>query len=157
MVPSHIGATPIHTIPFLFPPSGVVSAPVMATLSLPGLTLGLPVWYLSPPVRPPTPDVVLQPVQPIITTSQPHPGVATLSSSMKPPPPLTKPTRGRGPQPYTAVPPPKTVKNPLCFVLLPNACCAMSWAMRITYVLSYHHYRNTCNCLMMTPLSPLSI
>ena len=71
LVPSHIGATPIHTIPFLFPPSGVVSAPVMATLSLPGLTLGLPVWYLSPPVPPPTPDVILQPVQPIVTTSQP--------------------------------------------------------------------------------------
>ena len=84
LVPSHIGATPIHTIPFHFPPSGVVSAPVMATLSLPGLTLGLPVWYLSPPVPPPTPDVVLQPVQPIVTTSQPHPGVTTPSSSMNP-------------------------------------------------------------------------
>lgn len=85
LVPSHIGVTPIHTIPFLIPPSGVVSAPVMATLSLPGLTLGLPVWYLSPSVPSSTPDVVLQPVQPIVTTSQPPLGVATPSSSTNPP------------------------------------------------------------------------
>ena len=30
-------------------------------------------------------------------------------------------------------------KTPLCFVLLPNARYAMTWAMRPTYVLSYQH------------------
>ena len=38
--------------PGLFPPFGNVSAPYMATLSLPGLTVGLPVWLFSTSVVP---------------------------------------------------------------------------------------------------------
>ena len=35
-----------------FPPFGNVGAPYMATLSLPGLTVGLPVWFFSTSVVP---------------------------------------------------------------------------------------------------------
>lgn len=38
--------------PGLFPPFGNVSAPCMGTLSLPGLTIGLPVWLFSTSVVP---------------------------------------------------------------------------------------------------------
>ena len=38
--------------PGLFPPFGNVGAPYMATLSLPGLTVGLPVWFFSTSVVP---------------------------------------------------------------------------------------------------------
>ena len=43
------GSFPIHTIPFLFPPTDIVSKHVMATLKLPNFMLGIPVWYLEPP------------------------------------------------------------------------------------------------------------
>ena len=45
---------PIHTIPFLFPPSSIVSKLVMATLNFMSFTLGILVWYLDPPTSPPT-------------------------------------------------------------------------------------------------------
>ena len=38
--------------PCRFPPIGNVGAPYMATLSLPGLTVGLPVWLFSPSLVP---------------------------------------------------------------------------------------------------------
>ena len=38
--------------PSPFPPFGNVGAPYMATLSLPGLTVGLPVWLFSTSVVP---------------------------------------------------------------------------------------------------------
>ena len=41
-----------------FPPFGNVGAPYMATLSLPGLTVGLPVWFFSTSVVPNVPATV---------------------------------------------------------------------------------------------------
>ena len=43
---------PLEGIPGHFPPFGNVGAPYMATLSLPGLTVGLPVWLFSTSVVP---------------------------------------------------------------------------------------------------------
>lgn len=68
--------SPISSIPFLFPPPGIVGTPVMATLNLPGITLGIPVWYLTPPNPPPTPQLVLTPVQPVGTANVPPPVVS---------------------------------------------------------------------------------
>ena len=70
----YVGSSPIHTIPFLFRPLGVMSKLVMATLSLPNFTLGILVWYLDPPAQPAMPQVVLTPVQPIAVESHPPPG-----------------------------------------------------------------------------------
>jgi hypothetical protein len=36
--------------PFVFPSYGNVGPPYIATLSLPGLTIGLPIWFFSTPV-----------------------------------------------------------------------------------------------------------
>ena len=36
--------TPLPSMSFVFPPYGDVGPPLMATLSLPVLTIGLPVW-----------------------------------------------------------------------------------------------------------------
>ena len=40
---------PFHVDPYSFPSFGNVGPPMMATLSLPGLTIGLPVWLFSIP------------------------------------------------------------------------------------------------------------
>ena len=83
---NHLGAVPpghypAGQIPFLAPPPGVYSVPVMATLSLPNLTLGIPVWYLDPPAATPPghpkPYLALTPVQLVplassIATMPPH-------------------------------------------------------------------------------------
>ena len=81
MVPpslSHLGAIPpghypSGQIPFLAPPPGVSTVPVMATLSLPNLTLGILVSYLDPPapILPgqPKPYLALTLVQPVPMTS----------------------------------------------------------------------------------------
>jgi hypothetical protein len=42
--------TPLLGEPFVFPSYGNVGPPYIATLSLPGLTIGLPVWLFSTPV-----------------------------------------------------------------------------------------------------------
>jgi hypothetical protein len=39
--------TPFPEVPFVFPSYGNVGAPYIATLSLPGLTIGLPIWLFS--------------------------------------------------------------------------------------------------------------
>ena len=44
--------TPLLSMYFLFPPHGDVGPPLMTTLSLPGLTIGLPVWLFFSPVIP---------------------------------------------------------------------------------------------------------
>jgi len=76
------GHYPAGQIPFVDPPPGVYSVPVMATLSLPNLTLGIPVWYLDPPAAThpghPKPYMALTPVQPVsltfsVTTGPPAP------------------------------------------------------------------------------------
>jgi hypothetical protein len=44
--------TPFHGEPFVFPCFGNVGPPYIATLSLPGFTIGLPVWFFSTLVIP---------------------------------------------------------------------------------------------------------
>jgi hypothetical protein len=44
------GATPAPGEPFVFPSYGNVGPSYIATLSLPGLTIGLPVWLFSTPM-----------------------------------------------------------------------------------------------------------
>jgi hypothetical protein len=73
--------TPLPGEPFVFPSYGNVGPPYIATLSLPGLTIGLPVWLFSTPVisnagasdvsTPPThqPHVDLSPSSPIRSPS----------------------------------------------------------------------------------------
>ena len=47
--------TPLPSMYFVFPPYGDVGPPLMDTLSLPGLTIGLTVWLFSSLVIPCTP------------------------------------------------------------------------------------------------------
>ena len=47
--------TPLPSTSFVFPPYGDVGPPLMATLSLLGLTIGLPFWLFYSPVIPCTP------------------------------------------------------------------------------------------------------
>jgi hypothetical protein len=73
--------TPFPGEPFVFPSYGNIGPPYIATLSLPGLTIGLPVWLFSTPVisnagasdvsTPPThqPHVDLSPSSPIRSPS----------------------------------------------------------------------------------------
>jgi hypothetical protein len=73
--------TPFPGEPFVFPSYGNVGPPYIATLSLPGLTIGLPVWLFSTPVisnagasdvsTPPThqPHVDLSPSSPVRSPS----------------------------------------------------------------------------------------
>ena len=44
--------TPLPSMSFVFPPHGDVSPPLMAMLSLPGLTIGVPIWLFSSLVIP---------------------------------------------------------------------------------------------------------
>ena len=70
----HLGTIPpghysAGQIPFLGPPPGVYSVLVMANISIPNLTLGIPVWYLTPPTATPPghpkPYIAMTPMQPI--------------------------------------------------------------------------------------------
>ena len=38
---------PFQGVPFVFPPSEGIGPPFIATLNLPGLTIGLPVWLFN--------------------------------------------------------------------------------------------------------------
>jgi hypothetical protein len=40
---------PTHYIDFLYPPPRIVETLFIATLSLLALTIGFPIWYISPP------------------------------------------------------------------------------------------------------------
>ena len=44
--------TPLPSMSFVFPPYGDVGPPLMAMLSLPGLTIGVPIWLFSSLVIP---------------------------------------------------------------------------------------------------------
>lgn len=48
--------TPIHGYPYAFPCFGDIGPPLMATLNIPGFTVGLPVWLFTNPVVPNAPD-----------------------------------------------------------------------------------------------------
>lgn len=66
------GHHPSGQIPFLAHPSGVFSVPIMATLTLPNMTLGILVWYMDPLANTPPsqlkPYTALTPVQPVAMT-----------------------------------------------------------------------------------------
>ena len=62
--------TPLPRMYFLFPLYGDVGPPLMATLILPRLTIGLPIWLFSSTVIPRTP-VALDP-NPSLREHQPH-------------------------------------------------------------------------------------
>lgn len=49
--PILLGHYPTGQIPLLFPPLRVFSVPVMASLVLPNMTLGIPVWYIDHPAN----------------------------------------------------------------------------------------------------------
>jgi hypothetical protein len=51
------GGTPSPGEPYTFPSFGNFGPPYVATLSLPGLTIGLPVWFFPTPVIPNPPNV----------------------------------------------------------------------------------------------------
>jgi len=57
----------VHVDPFTFPCFGNVGPPMMATLSLTGLTIGLLVWLFSIPNVPNSPNAY-----PVRTTCQRH-------------------------------------------------------------------------------------
>ena len=63
---------------FVFPPYGDVGPPLMATLSLPILNVGLPLWLFSSPIIPCTP--VASDPNPSLQENQPH--VDPLPSSL---------------------------------------------------------------------------
>ena len=83
-------SSPPEGNPGHFPPLGNVGAPYMATLSLPGLTIGLPVWLFSTslvPVVSPTDQSVSPPEQPHIDSKvdlSPSTPTSTSSSSTSP-------------------------------------------------------------------------
>jgi hypothetical protein len=55
------GGTPSSREPYTFPSFGNFGPPYVATLSLPGLTIGLPVWLFPTPVIPNPPNVSVAP------------------------------------------------------------------------------------------------
>ena len=61
---------PLPSMSFVFPPYGDVGPPLMATLSLLGLTIGLHVWLFSSPIVPCTP--VASDHNPSSQEHQPH-------------------------------------------------------------------------------------
>jgi hypothetical protein len=55
------GGTPSYGEPYTFPSFGNFGPPYVATLSLPGLTIGLPVWLFPTPVISNPPNVSVAP------------------------------------------------------------------------------------------------
>ena len=55
------GGTPSPGEPYTFPSFGNFGPPYVATLSLPGLTIGLPFWLFPTPVIPNPPNVSVAP------------------------------------------------------------------------------------------------
>jgi len=52
------GHFPIGQIPFLFPPPGTFSVYIMASLVLPNVTLGIPIWYINPTASAPLDQLI---------------------------------------------------------------------------------------------------
>ena len=67
-----LGHYPTDQIPFLFPPPGFFYVPVIVSLVLPNMILGIPVWYIDLPTNimpgQSRPYHALTPVQLIPTT-----------------------------------------------------------------------------------------
>jgi hypothetical protein len=81
------GGTPSPGEPYTFPLFGNFDPPYVATLSLPGLTIGLPVWLFPTPVIPNPPNVSVAPNTLDVNTPpthQPHVNFSP-SSSIKSP------------------------------------------------------------------------
>jgi hypothetical protein len=81
------GGTPSPGEPYTFPSFGNFGPPYVATLSLPGLTIGLPVWLFPTPVIPNPPNVLAAPNTLDVgtpPTHQPHVDFSP-SSSIKSP------------------------------------------------------------------------
>ena len=81
--------TPLPRTSFVFPPYGVGGPPLMSTLSLPGLTIRLPIWLLSNPVIPCTlvasdPNHLSQEHQPHVDPSPSSPNVSSPISPSSP-------------------------------------------------------------------------
>ena len=78
--------TPSPGMSFFFPPYGDVGPPFMATLSLPGLTIGLPGWLFSSSFIPSTP--IASDPNPSSWEHQPHvdpsPSLPDVSSPLSP-------------------------------------------------------------------------
>jgi hypothetical protein len=81
------GGTPSSREPYTFPSFGNFGPPYVATLSLLGLTIGLPVWLFPTPVIPNPPNVSVAPNTLDVNTPPTHqPHVDFLPSSpIKPP------------------------------------------------------------------------
>jgi hypothetical protein len=76
------GGTPYSREPYTFPSFGNFGPPYVATLSLPGLTIGLPVWLFPTPVIPNPPNVSVAPNTLDVNTPPTHqPHVDFLPSS----------------------------------------------------------------------------
>jgi hypothetical protein len=76
------GGTPSSREPYTFPSFGNFGPPYVATLSLPGLTIGLPVWLFPTPVIPNPPNVSVAPNTLDVNTPPTHqPHVEFLPSS----------------------------------------------------------------------------
>ena len=79
---------PSQEEPFVFPSFGNVGPPLMDTLSLPGFTIGIPVWLFSIPVIPIPPcisdvDSPSQEHQPLVNPPPSSPnGYSFLSPSL---------------------------------------------------------------------------
>ena len=82
--------TPLPSMSFVFPPYGDVGPPLMATLSLLGLTLGLPIWLFSSPIIPC--KLVASDPNPSLREHQPHvdpsPSSPDVSSPISPSSPI---------------------------------------------------------------------
>jgi hypothetical protein len=66
------GGTPSPGEPYTFPSFGNFGPPYVATLSLPGLTIGLPVWLFPTPVIPNPPNVSVAPNTVDVNTPPTH-------------------------------------------------------------------------------------
>jgi hypothetical protein len=66
------GGTPSSREPYTFPSFGNFGPPYVATLSLPGLTIGLPVWLFPTPVIPNPPNVAVAPNTLAVNTPPTH-------------------------------------------------------------------------------------
>jgi hypothetical protein len=81
------GGTPFPREPFTFPSFGNIGPPCIATLSLLGLTIGLPVWFFSTPVILNLPNYLYAPSASDVSTPpthQPHVHVFPSSSIRSP-------------------------------------------------------------------------